>query len=931
MISPSSRTVAPARTTPPRSAGISAALSLLCLWLLLLAPGVRALELPAGMQAGPSVEGVSQYQMENGLRIVLAPDASRPQTTVNMTYLVGSRQEGAGETGMAHLLEHLLFRGTDALPDAMAEFSRRGLAANGSTTPDRTNYYATFAAQPETLRWYLGWLADAIINARISREDLNAEMTVVRNEMERGENSPFSMLLQQISAASYVWHPYGRGTIGARSDVETVDIAQLRAFYHHYYQPDNAVLIVAGEFDIDQTLQWINESFSGIPRPERTLLPTYTVEPVQQGSRAVTLRRPGGSPIVAAQYHIPAGSSPDHIALDFAAQILTDTPSGYLTRKLVDTGLASSAFGYAAGLAEPAYMLFGAQLEPGGDADKTLHTLESELENLPADALDSAGLERVRTAWLSHWKRVYSQSGALASALSSAAALGDWRLFFLQREQVKALSLDDIRTQARTWLVPSNRTSGRYIPTADPHYAPLPRAADLTAMLSTLEENTPRPEIAAFDTSPAGIDAATQRSVLELPNGTVSLALLPKATGGDRVQAVMEIGFGSVDMLRDQGSIPSLTAAMLMRGAQGMSRQQIEDRLNELEAQANVSGDGNTVRIRMSTTHENLPALVDLVLHVLRTPTFPAEELEKIQRQAASSAENAMSNPGALALRTLQRYAQPWAPTDIRYTPTFEESLERIRAVTREDLQAFHDRFYGAGDIVLAAVGDFDPLALQDHLRAGLEGWKRAPAYTRVPEPWYATPPRTFEIPTPGKANASYLASLPLQLQDTDPLYPALLLGNYLLGGSQDARLWQRIRAKDGLSYDVGSTLQASSFEPSGSWSFYASMAPENAAALAQGVKDELAAVLRDGFSEEEVRNGIRSLLDYQKLARSSDGYLSSNWLAKLRTGRTFAWTQQMLDAVAALDAAQVNAALRATLDPDQLVIAVAAAPAADL
>lgn len=930
MTSLSFNAVVPLRTRRSTGKRVRFAFAALCLCCFFI-PNAWAIELPAGMQAGPTVQGVTQYQMDNGLRIVLAPDASRPQTTVNMTYLVGSRQEGAGETGMAHLLEHLMFRGTDALPDAMAEFSRRGLAANGSTTVDRTNYYATFSADAETLRWYLGWQADAMTHSRISREDLNAEMTVVRNEMERGENSPFSVLLQQVSAAAYVWHPYGRSTIGARSDVENVDIAQLRAFYHRYYQPDNAVLIVAGQFDPAQTLQWIRESFARISRPTRVLLPSYTVEPVQQGPRAVTVRRPGGSPIIAAQYHIPAGSSADYIALDLAVDMLTDTPSGFLTRKLVDTGLVSSAFGYTAGLAQPGYALFGAQLEPGADPDKALGTLESDLEKLPADALDSAALERTRSAWLTSWKQIYAQPAALAGALSSAAALGDWRLFFLQREQVEQMTLERVHSAAQTWFVAANRTSGRYLPTEHPHYAPMPEAVDLTALLSTLKENTPRPEVATFDTSPAAIDAATQRSELKLTNGTVALALLPKATGGERVQAMMEIGFGSADQLKGVGSAPSMTAAMLLRGAQGMSRQQIEDRLNQLEAQVDFDGEGNTLRVSMSTTHKNLPALLDLVLQLIRTPTFPGDELEKIQRQAASSAENAMSNPSALTLRTLQRHDQPWAADDLRYTPTFAESLQRVKALTRQDLQDFHQQFYGAGDMVVAVVGDFDPQAVQDHLRAGLKDWKRAPAYTRLPDPWYATTPTKVDIATPGKANASYLASLPLKLQDTDPRYPALLLANSLLGGSEDSRLWQRIRVKDGLSYDVGSLLQASSFEPSGSWSFYAGMAPQNAPAVAHAMKEALATVLREGFTEDEVRSGIHSMLVYQKLARSNDRYLASNWIAKLRTGRTFAWTQHILDAVAALDADQVNAALRATLDPDQLVIAVAAAPSVPL
>src|SRR5690625_6156337 len=295
----------------------------------------------ASLQAIAEIEGVSEYQLDNGLRIILAPDESRPNTTVNMTYLVGSRHENYGQTGMAHLLEHMLFRGTPDMPNALAEISKRGLAANGTTSSDRTNYFATFASDVETLLWNLDWQADVMTNATISQEELDAEMTEVAEEMERGENSPFRVLMQKMQSAAFQWHNYGKSTIGARSDVEQVDVDQLRAFYKEYYQPDNAVLIVAGRFDPVSTLAHIQEVFSRIPKPDRRLKPEYTVEPVQDGPRMVTVKRQGGSPIVAAQYHIPAEASPEFIPLSLGVNILADTPSGRLYQALVENDLST--------------------------------------------------------------------------------------------------------------------------------------------------------------------------------------------------------------------------------------------------------------------------------------------------------------------------------------------------------------------------------------------------------------------------------------------------------------------------------------------------------------------------------------------------------------------------------------------------------------
>ncbi len=883
--------------------------------------------LPAGVRQVVLIEGVTEYRLDNGLQVLLAPDDSRAQTTVNMSYRVGSRNEGPGETGMAHLLEHLLFRGSPQYPDALAEFARRGLAANGSTTADLTNYYATFASDPETLRWYLSWQADAMLNARIARADLDAEMPVVRNEMERGENSPFGMLMQQVASAAYVWHPYGRSVIGARSDVEHVGIDALRAFYHRYYQPDNATLIVAGRFDAGQVLQWIAQDFGPIARPARTLPPEYTVEPVQQGARSVTLRRIGGSPIALAQYHLPEAASDAYTALAVGAAMLADTPAGPLYQDLVAKGLASSVFGFARAMRQPGYAVFGAQVQPGADPQAALAALERGLEAEGVGQLDQAGLDRIRTAWLNDWKQTFDQPGALAQALSDAVARGDWRLFFIERLRVRALTLDGVRAQLGAWLLPSNRTSGLYLPTPDPKDAPAPAPADLEPWIRQIETGTGRPAVAAFDTRPPAIDAATRRSVLALPNGPVELALLPKETAGGRVHAVLRMGFADADALRGQGLVPFVTGAMLLRGTADMSRQQIEDRLNELDSDLSFGTDGNVLSVSMRSSREHLPDVLDLVFHLLRAPAFPEDELERLKRSLRTQVEDDASSPAFLARNTLQRHDQPWDPEDVRYTPTTGEILAQLGELSRERLQRFHARFYGAGHLALAVVGDFDPAAVERRLRAGLDGWRAAPAYERLAEPWYAMKPETFRIPAPGKANAEYRAAVPLKLRDTDPRWPALMLANYLLGGSEDSRLWQGIRVRGGLSYGVGSAVNASSFEDSGAWTLYASTAARNAGALQDAIRTVLDETLKTGFTQAEVDQGVQSLLNYMELGRSDDGYLVSHWIGYLETDRSFAWQQHIIDRLRGLKAAEVNAAMRELLQPDALSIAVAADP----
>ncbi len=880
---------------------------------------------PSGLTQLSAVEGVAEYALPNGLRVLLAPDASKPTTTVNMTYLVGARHENYGQTGMAHLLEHLLFRGTPSLRNALAEFSRRGLAANGSTTSDRTNYYASFAANPETLTWYLQWQADAMVNALIAKEDLDAEMTVVRNEMERGENSPFQMLMQQMQATAFRWHNYGNSTIGARSDVENVDIDQLRAFYHQYYQPDNAVLIVSGQFDPEATLQTIADAFGVIDRPTRKLPPEYTVEPVQDGERQVTLRRHGGSPLIAALFHAPAAGHPDFTSLDVGVAILADTPSGRLYKSLVENNLSTDVFGFAAGLNQPGYAFFGAQLEAEMDQNKALQTLQDALDSVGRQPFTQEELERIRNRWLTDWSQTYANPASLASALSEAVADGDWRLFFLQRDQIEQIQLDEVQRVTAAYLTPSNRSSGLYIPTEKPVRAPQDGASQLDTLLKDYKGKDTNTVIEAFDPSPAHINEATQRAPLELANGKVKLALLPKPTRGDRVEAKLLVQFGDAEGLQGQRAVSSAAAALLEHGTSRMSRQEIQDRYNKLQANVSIGGGAGVVVASLSTTKDNLPALLELVLHVIRDANFPEKELSEYKAQASTAIRNAMAEPSALASRALARHDNPWPSDDIRYTPTFEEAQAEIAALSRQQLQDFHSRFYGAGTIGFSAVGAFDAEAVKTALAQGLKDWKKAPAYERVAEPYQSVPSETFNIDTPDKANAFYLSTAPLAVQDTDADYAALYMANYLLGASETSRLWERVRVKDGLSYDVRSSLDISSYEPSGDWSIYAIHAPENTQKLLTAINEELQRALQDGFTDDEVREGVQALLNYRKLARTRDGVLASTWINYMQLGRDFDWSAKVDKDLSALTAEKVNAALRKALDPAAFSAAVAA------
>ena len=881
---------------------------------------------PTGVTSISTVEGVTEYQLDNGLTVLLAPDESRSNTTVNMTYLVGSRHENYGQTGMAHLLEHMLFRGTPDMPNALGEFSKRGLAANGTTSVDRTNYYATFAANDDTLNWYLDWQADVMTNATISQADLDAEMTVVRNEMERGENSPIRVLMQKMQAAAFQWHNYGKSTIGARSDVEQVDVEQLRLFYQTYYQPDNAVLIVSGRFDADSTLAHISKQFNAIAKPTRTLPPEYTTEPVQDGTRLVSLKRQGGSPLVAAQYHIPAEADPQFLPLSLGVSILSSTPSGALYKDLVEQELSTSVFGFAAGLRHPGYALFMAELNESMSPDHALTALNQSIESQYA-TIQTEDLNRIRSQWLNAWAQSYADPARLAAALSESAAAGDWRLFFWERDQVEQIELETVKTALSTWLVADNRTNGLYIPTDKPTRAPQAQAPDLDVLLANYEGKQTDTLVDLFDPTPEAINQHTLREQLQLDNslGTIDLALLAKPTRGNRVHASLSLRFATPDQLKNKQFIGAATASLLDHGTQQYSRQQLEDQLTALNSSVSFAGGPNQLKVNIETTEDNLVPTIELIAEIIREATFPEKELEKYKAQQITRIHNARTEPTALAAQALSRHFNTWSSDDIRYTPSFDESIQGIQALDAQALKEFHQQFYGTGNIRFAATGSLDAEAVKAALIKGFNNWRAAPAFERAADPYHATPTEHLVLDTPDKANAFYLATMPLELQDTDEDFIALYLANYLLGQSETSRLWNRVRVKEGLSYDVRSRLNVSSYEPTASWTVYAIHAPENSAKLQQTLTEELELALNEGFSAEEVASGIDALLRYRRLARSNDATLTNTWLSYLDLDRDFLWSAQVDTALEALDAKQVNAALKKYLKLDQFSSALAA------
>jgi zinc protease len=891
---------------------------------------------PAPPRPGPTIEGISEFTLDNGLKVLLFPDPSAATVTVNITYLVGSRHEGYGESGMAHLLEHLLFKGTPTHKNPWALLEAHGAQFNGSTWYDRTNYYETMPATDENLAFALKLEADRMVNSRVAKEDLDKEFSVVRNEFEMGENQPAGVLEERLYSTAYLWHNYGKSTIGSRSDIERVQIESLRAFYRRFYQPDNALLIIAGKFAEKRALELVTTHFAPLPRPARALPTTYTVEPVQDGERQVVLRRTGDVALVGLGYHGVAGAAEDFVSELALIHILTDKPSGRLYKALVEGKLAVSVGGDAYPVREPGMMHLIAKVRAGQPLEPAQRRMIEVVEGLARAPITAEEVRRFQARALKHIEIALTDSKQIGVELSEWAAQGDWRLIFLQRDRIKSLTPEAVRRYAASYLIPSNRTLALFIPEKAPARSPLPAQPDVAAMLKDYRGQKAMEAGEEFAATIENIERRTIRKTL--PSG-MKVALLPKKTRGGAVRLRLSLHFGAEADLKGRTEVGKLLPAMLLRGTKGRTYQQIRDELDRLRAEVTFGnldsreqgarGEAgppaltpgmNEAGMRVKTVRESLPEVLALLADVLQRPTFPAAEFEPVKKEALARLEERLQDPMMLAFRALERRLDPYPKDDVRYRPTWQEAVERTGKVKLQDVAQLYKGLVGGSHAELAIVGDFDAAQVTAALEKHFGGWRSPRPYVRVPEPYKDVPAAEEVIRTPDKQMALVAVAQSLTLRDDDPDYPALLIANHVLGGAARSRIFDRLRQRDGISYDAFSQIEGDPFDQHGIFLAGAICAPQNAGKAMAAMGEEIARLLKDGIPAAELLEAKQSYMQTFSTLLSSDDWVAGELASGLHLDRTLERHQKINARIAALSGAEIVAALRKFVTPARFI-----------
>ena len=863
-----------------------------------------------------SVEGLTEYQLDNGLKVLLFPDNSSQTITVNITYLVGSRHEGYGEKGMAHLLEHMVFKGSPKHPDIPKELSTRGARPNGTTWYDRTNYFETFNATEDNLDWALDLEADRMMNSFIKKEDLESEFTVVRNEFESGENSPVGVLLSKVINAAYLWHNYGNSTIGNRSDIERVPIENLQAFYKKFYRPDNAVLMITGKFEADQVLEKVVEKFGSLKAPDIPIRDSYTEEPPQDGEKRVTVSRVGDIQLVSALYHGPAGSHGDYAPMAIIENVLTDEPSGRLYKALIETQKASSLWSFSPFTKEPGFLYINVEVPSDKSADEVEKVLRETLDGIKENPITQEEVDRAKANIAKQTDQVMRNSSFLGRYMSEFIGAGDWRLAFIQRDRVEATELDLVNTVAARYLIPTNRTMGRFYPTQDPERVTIPHTEGLEDLVASYKGKEDMGTGEAFDVAYDNIQSRLDQGTLE--NG-IQYGYIEKANRGNTVSFSFSIRNGDVNSLMNKGVIPSFTASMLNKGTKTKSRQDIEDALSQLKSSVYFSARGGNVYANVSSTKDDLMGTLELMADMLKNAAFDPAELEKLKTERLASLEANKTEPQFIASRRLSVINNHYPKGHPNYTMTVEEEMEAIKAVTVAELQNFYEQFYGLGKPINIGIGTFDSEAVKAFMEKEFAGFDSEMPYAEVKSPYIGTKIVNENVITPDKKNAMTLGFLGIKMSQYSEDFAALnIAGTIFGGGFLNSRVADRLRQKDGVSYGAGGGVGADSDKEDENSQIYvyAIYNPMNLDKVQLGFKEEIDRYIEEGITEEELKNAVNGWIQGQNVSRAKDNELSSLINNNIYYDRDIAFQKALEAKVASLTVEDVNAAIRKYFKP---------------
>ncbi|MBD2386420.1 M16 family metallopeptidase [Cylindrospermum sp. FACHB-282] len=866
-------------------------------------------------------QGVQTTVLDNGLTVLTKEVHTAPVVSVQVWYKVGSRNEGPGINGISHQLEHLMFKGTTDRPVQFGRlFSALGSQFNAFTSYDETAYYGT--VQRDKLDALLMLESDRMKNALINPEQLTSEKRVVISELQGYENSPNYRLDRAVMRAAFPNRAYGLPVGGTKADVEKFTLEQVRNYYQTYYSPENATLVVTGDFDTKALLKVVQDTFGKLPQGAKIPTVTASATAAVTQKKPILLKQPGSAALLQAVYPLPDIKHPDVPAIDVMDAILTGGRSSRLYQAVVESGLASSVNGGAAELIEPGWYEINATAAPGQELSKIDQVIQETLAKLQQQPVTAEELERAKTQMQASFvlgnQDITSQASQLGYNQTTA---GDYHFIEKYLAAIAKVTPADIQRVAKTYLNPAKKTIGFFEPTqADGKPGTSSAGSGRTVENFSPGKPVDPAELAKYLPKATSVtDSSTQTLPQQFTlNNGLQVLLLPDPSL-PVINLSGQIDAGNEFDSNQKAGLANLTANNLINGTQTKDAltlaKTLEDRGASLDFAANREG----VNISAQGLSTNLPILVQTLADVLQNATFPPDQLELSRQRALTSVKYQLDDPRGLGRRVFQQAIYP-ENHPFHSFPT----IESLKNITRDDLLRFYKEHYRPDTTTITLVGDFNPVEVKALLNQAFGKWSATgkPPVINLPSvPFRQTLTRLNPV-IPGKAEAvTYLGYNGISRKD--PRYYAALVLNQILGGDTlSSRLGTEIRDRLGLTYGIYSGF-AAGINP-GPFLIQMQTAPRDAQKAIASTIALLQQLREQGVTEAEFNTAKRSITNSYPVDLANPSEVATIILNNAVLGLSPAEIREFPNRIQAVSMPQIQQAIKELIKPDNLVIVTA-------
>lgn len=897
--------------------------------VFIVSSNLIASPIPDGFSKVKTKGEITEYKLEkNGLSVLLMEDHSAPVLTFMVTYRVGSRNEVTGTTGATHLLEHLMFKGTEKYNKANgghidAALGNIGARMNATTYLDRTNYYESIPS--DYLELAVDLESDRMRNLWLHKEDKDAEMTVVRNEFERSENSPFRALNTEIWAAAFQAHPYHHSTIGWRSDIENVPIEKLREFYDTFYWPNNATVTVIGDFDTNNALELINKFYGSITSSPHKIPELYTTEPEQKGLRRVTVNKAGQLGVVGIAHKVPEGASQETYPLVLLDYILANGKTSRFYKALVDKNKAVNVFNYYVPFHDASIFTPYVFLAPGATHEEVEKIVLEEIEKIKNDGVTEDEVNRVISQIAAETAYDRDGSFSIASQLNEAIAMGDWTFYVDYLENLKKVTPSDIQEVTKKYFVETQRTVGYFIPKTEggdkSEIKPSSWYEEQTRAFYKESDETEGNSNSVI-VSPSPVQTSKISDNIKSNNVNGIKVLTAKTGVKDVITFRGSFTAGDSFSPENNSMIADLTGNMLDKGTEKKDKFALAEKLENIGAELSFSVGAHSLNFSGKCLSKDINEVLSLLAEQLKTPAFDTEEFEKLKIQREGNLKQLLEDTNARAAEKADSMLFPLGHPN--HGTSVSKLLKDIGTATLDDVKKFYAKYYGPKSMIFVLVGDLNHDNIGNSVKDVFSSWTGGVDYPNIDDANQVSTGDTVIVKMKEKTSATLRIAQTTGLKRTDEDYLALRIGNSIFGMSGfSARLMSIIRDDEGLTYGIYSSLLGDTFSD-GQFAIRGTFSPDLLAKGLNSTMREFERWVNDGVTMEELTAAKTRAIGSYKVGLSNTGGIAANLLSITQRGYEPTYMDEYPERINALTLDQVNSAIKKYIDPEKVITIVA-------